>query len=165
MHRSRRRAAAFLATALLLTAPELRAQGAAPAASEPSAADKATARALLDEGDALLKKGDAQSAHDKYQSADTIMGVPTTGYPLAESQLRLNMLVEAADTFARVQRYPVKPGEPGAFTKTREEAGRKLAELQRRIPTATLAVGGATVSDAMRVTIDGVELAKAARFL
>jgi hypothetical protein len=154
-----------LAAVWLLTAPTLLAQAPSPPAPEPSAADKATARALLDEGDALMKKGDAQGAHDKYQSADAIMGVPTTGYALAEAQLRLNQLVEAADTLARVQRYPSNANEPKAFTKAREDAGRKLAELQRRIPSATLAVEGAPVNEAMRVTIDGRELATTVRFL
>lgn len=157
-----------LATALVATlslSPSAVSAQAPAGRPEPSAADKATARALLDEGDALLKAGDAQGAHDKYHSADAIMGVPTTSYALAEAQLRLSLLVEAADTLARIQRFPAQSGEPSAFTRARADAGRKLAELQKRIPSVTLKLDGAESNDAMRVTIDGAELAPSVRFL
>ncbi|MBM4377051.1 MAG: hypothetical protein FJ095_18370 [Deltaproteobacteria bacterium] len=133
---------------------------------EPSAADKATARALLDEGDALLRKGSLQAAHDKYKAADAIMGVPTTGVALADAQAKLGLLVEAADTLARVQRFPTKAGEPKAFTAAREEAARKLPELGPSIPSLTVALaGGVTATPSMRVSIDGAELAEPVRFL
>jgi hypothetical protein len=133
---------------------------------EPSAADKATARSLLDEGDALLNKGSLQAAHDKYKAADAIMGVPTTGVALADAQAKLGLLVEAADTLARVQRYHTKPGEPKAFTAARDEAARKLTELGARLPSLTVALaGGVAPTSAMRVSIDGAELAEPARFL
>jgi len=134
-------------------------------APEPSAADKATARALLDEGDALLKKGNVQAAHDKYKAADAIMGVPTTGLSLADAQVKLKLLVEAADTYARVQRFPVNSGEPKAFTQAREQAERRLAEVTERIPSATVKLAQGEPSDAMKLTLDGVEVSAATRFL
>lgn len=151
---------AFLAAALL--SPSL----ARAEAAEPSAADKATARALLDEGDVLLRKGNVQAAHDKYKAADAIMGVPTTGVALAEAQEKLGMLVEAADTLARVQRFPAKAGEPKAFTAARSDAEKKLALLSARIPSVTVALAqGTTATDAMVVSIDGVALPMPGRFL
>lgn len=131
----------------------------------PSAEDKATARALLDAGDALMKQGNVQGAHDKYKAADAIMNVPTTGLPLADAQMTLKQLVEAADTYARVQRYPVHTGEPKAYTVARAQAERHLTELAERIPTASLKLAAGEAEDAMRVSIDGRDISSAARFL
>ena len=158
------RTAATTAILGALTFFTVTARAQAPVA-EPSAEDKATARALLDEGDALTKKGSLEAARDKYKSADAIMGVPTTGLSLADAQVKLNLLVEAADTYARVQRFPSKAGEPKAFTQARAQAEKRLAELTERIPSATVKLAQGEPSDVMRVTIDDREVSAAARFL
>ncbi len=151
-----------LALALALVSPVVFADDAAR--PEPSAEDRATARALLDEGDALVQKNDFRAALDKYKTADEIMGVPTTGIALAQVQAKLLLLVEAADTAARVQRYPVKAGEPEAFTSARNLATALLDDVNARIPTLLIVVSG-DMPAAISVKLDGHELSPSTRFL
>ncbi len=148
--------------ALFLLAPALFAHG--PPHVDPAAEDRATARALMDDGDALLAKNDLRGALAKYTAADDIMGVPTTGIAVAQTQAKLLLLVEAANTAARVQRYPVEDGEPAAFTSARDQAGALLEEVNARLPTATIRLAGEPPAD-VTVTFDGRELHASVRFM
>src|SRR5436190_23509399 len=77
------RSACLIAVAIGGTAPIL---CPAVARAEPSAADKETARSLMDEGDRKFAAKDYKGALDAYQGAHAIMGVPTTGLEVAKAQ-------------------------------------------------------------------------------
>ncbi len=136
----------------------------AGALAEPSAAEKETARALMNEGDRKLSQQDLRAALQSYQGADQIMGVPTTGLEVAKVQIKLGLLVEARDILLRVSRYPKKAGEPPAFTNARQQAEELSNQLTRRIPTLTLQIPGPVRAPETRleVTIDGSPVAPAA---
>jgi hypothetical protein len=135
-------------------------------ATSPTAADKATARALLDAGDALAQQNDHRGALAKYQAADAIMGVPTTGIAVAQTQAKLGMLVEAADSAARVHRFEVRADEPDAFSEARTQAASLLADVTLRMPTLTVKIAGVESPSAdVRVLVDGEELRPATRFV
>jgi hypothetical protein len=108
--------------------------------AEPSASEKETARALMNEGDRKLAQKDLRGALQSYQSADQIMGVPTTGIEVARAQISLGLLVEARDILLRVSRYPKKDGEPASFTAARQQAEDLANQLSRRIATLTLQI-------------------------
>jgi hypothetical protein len=153
--------AALLVASLCCAVPS-----AAQEVREPSAADRATARQLLDDGDTLMEKGDVKGALEKYLVADGLMGVPTTGLALASAQVKLGQLIAASDSYARVVAYPVRPKEPQAFEAARSEARAQLEAVRARIPSITVkvvAASEAALATAV-VAIDGVEVPAVARW-
>jgi hypothetical protein len=121
----------------------------------PTAAQKETARSLMDVGDAKLAAGDVAAALHAYQAAHDIMGVPTTGVAVARAHTRLGNLVEAADELGRVRRHPKAAQEPEAFVAARREAQKLDADLVRRIPTVRVTITGPAADTPVELFIDG----------
>jgi hypothetical protein len=128
-------------------------------AAEPSAADRDTARGLMQRGDEKLAGGDVQGARDEYQAADRIMQVPTTGLALAKVELQLGHLVEARDVLLRVSRHPVSEGESSLFAEARTEAGALATEVEPRIPTLTISIMPAVAGVEVKIDEDRVDAA------
>ncbi len=101
----------------------------------PSAADRETARALMDEGRAAEQKKDYKGALAAYKGADAIMHVPTTGIAVAKMHEKLGQLVEARDAALAVTRIPVEPKEPAVVAEGRKQADELASALAPRIPT------------------------------
>lgn len=125
----------------------------ASSAGAQSLADKETARALMDEGDAKRDAKDYKAALAAYEKADAIMHVPTTGLEVARMQAQLGMLLEARETLSRVIRIPAKPNEPAPFTAARKTADQLNEDLAKRVPALQITVSGAEGTPS--VTIDG----------
>lgn len=119
-----------------------------------SLADKETARALMDEGDAKRDAKDYKAALAAYEKADAIMHVPTTGLEVARMQAQLGMLLEARETLSRVVRLPVKDKEPQAFVNARKAADQLNEELAKRVPAVQLVITGVEAGQVPEVTID-----------
>jgi hypothetical protein len=120
-----------------------------------SLADKETARALMDQGDAKRDAKDYKGALKAYEGADAIMHVPTTGLEVARMQAQLGMLLEARDTLSRVIRIPAKPHEPAPFTAARKAADQLNDELAKRVPAVQVEIKGVEPGTTPEVTIDG----------
>jgi hypothetical protein len=131
------------------------------ASGEPTAADKETARSLLNEGDRMRDAKDLRGALGAYQAADAIMGVPTTAIEVAKTQERLGMLVEARDAALRIARFPASPSEPRAFQQARAAAERLASDLSLRVPSIRVVVRGAS-ADEVTLEFDGAVIPKAA---
>jgi len=144
------RIGAALACAALLCASTARA--------EPTAADRETARALMQEGRDLRDKGAPKQALKRFKAADDIMHVPSTALEVARTQVALGLLVEARDTIAEIRQQPERPSEPAPFKEARARADELDVSLEGRVPTITIAVKGAAASDAPApaVAVDGV---------
>ena len=147
---ARRAPALFLALGLAL------ATGSAMA--DPSAADKETARGLMQSGRAARDKGDLKGALKAFTAADAIMHVPTTGLEVAKAQAALGLLVEARDTALRVTRFPQAPNEPAPFKDARDAAAQLNDDVQARIPSLTVNVKGLPEGVSASVTIDDAPL-------
>lgn len=130
----------------------------APRPDQASPADKETARALVAEGHERLEAGDYRGALAKFQGADDLMQVPTTGMLVAETQIRLGLLLEARDMLLRVERYPRVPEEPSAFTRDRDKAVELGRDVAERIPSLRVVVTGLPDGTEAQVRIDGAEL-------
>lgn len=137
----------------------------AVAHAEPSAADKETARSLLDEGDRKYASKDFKGALDAYQGAHAIMGVPTTGIEVAKAQEALGLLVEARDTLLSITRLPIQPREPAAFTKARDDAKARAPAIAARIPAVRFSVSGPQPGADLAVSVDGQALPSASAAL
>lgn len=125
----------------------------APAFAQ-SLADKETARALMDDGDAKRDAKDFKGALAAYEKADAIMHVPTTGLEVARMQAQLGMLLEARETLSRVVRLPPKDKEPQAFVNARKAADQLNDELAKRVPAVQLVIVGVDAGQVPEVTID-----------
>lgn len=150
------------AFALLIAVAAL---GRAPAAfaDEPSAADKETARSLMDQGDERMDHKDYAAAVKAYQAADTIMHLPMTGIALAQAQVAAGLLTEARDTAIQVTHLPRGPRETAAYAKARAEAEDLADKLAARIPSVQVTVKGAPAD--VVIAVDGAALPAAAATL
>ncbi len=140
------RAAALVLALASVTAPAL--------AANPSPADRETARALMADARTLRDKNDLKGALDRFQRADAIMHVPTTGLEVARTQAGLGMLVEARDTIANILHAPTSPTDPRAFQEARKNAEALDESLDGRVPGITIAVTGAAPGATFAVTVD-----------
>jgi hypothetical protein len=113
---------------------------ASPALAAPTAADRESARALMDQGRSAEQKGDHKAALAAYKGADAIMHVPITGVAVAKSYVALGQLVEARDQALTVSRLPVEGKEPPVMVAARKEADELASSLGPRIPTLTITV-------------------------
>jgi hypothetical protein len=127
------------------------------ARAEPTAADRETARALMQEGRDLRDKGAPKQALKRFKAADDIMHVPTTALEVARTQVSLGLLVEARDTIAEIRQQPPRPLEPAPFREARARADELDVGLEGRVPSITIAVMGAAGGDAPpAIAVDGV---------
>jgi hypothetical protein len=150
---SRPFALAALALALALSAT---------ASAEPGAADKATARSLMDRGDSLVASKDLAGALEAYRGAHAIMRVPTTGLEVAKTEAALGHLVEALDVALEVGRMPQQAGEAPVMAKARADAIALAQALEPRVPSLAITVRGAPDGEAPTVEVDGVRVPAAA---
>jgi len=139
---------ALLVAALVLAAPN--------ALAAPTAAQRETARRLMDEGKERMRAGEKERAVLAYQKAHDLMHVPTTGIALARAHLALGHLVEARDVALEVVRMPRESGEPAVFEHARKSARELEASIKPRIPTVRIVVRG---GPATKVTVDDQEVA------
>src|SRR5882672_9484512 len=130
-----------------------------PAFAQPSASDRATARALAEEGGEALDKKNYEIAADRFARADALVHAPTLSLELARAQVGLRKFVEAQETYLRLIREGVPPGSPPSFTKAFQEAQKEIKAIPPRLGWVTLTISGA---NAFIVSIDGNEVPKAA---
>lgn len=128
----------------------------APALAAPSAAQRETARRLMDEGKERSRAGEKQRALEAYRKAHDLMKVPSTGIALAKAHLALGHLIEARDVALEVARMPHDSSEPPVFERARKEAKELDASIKPRIPTVRIVVKG---GPATRVAVDEGEVA------
>jgi hypothetical protein len=133
--------------------------------AEPTEAEKKKARVLMEEGDDFASKRDYAHALEKYQGADALMGVPTTGIEVARTLASLGKLVEARDVALKVTRLPVQPKEPDVFAKARQNAQTLADQLATRIPSIEVVVKGAEPGARIDIRIDGKAVPAAAALL
>lgn len=126
-----------------------------------SAADRETARSLMDQGDDLRNKGDLKAALQRFQAANEIMHVPTTALEVARTQASMGLLVEARDTLAQIMSSAPTPREPAQFRAARDEAQKLDASLEPRVPMVTVAVTGAKEGSPVSLSVDGVAVPSA----
>jgi hypothetical protein len=146
--------AAALAAALLASCPAI--------VTAQTAADRETARMLMDRGDEQLEQGDLESALAYYRGAHQIMRVPTTGIELARCFEKLGKLVEARDVAVEVLRIPEAPDEPMPFKAARVAADQLASELKEQIPRLKIEIAPGRAVKAASVTIDGAKVPVAA---
>jgi hypothetical protein len=107
------------------------------------------------EGRELREQGDLQGALSRFTAADSLMGVPTTGFEMAATQADLGKLVEARETLRRVLALPQGPDDPEPFVEARAKARALDQRLQSRIGALHFVVSGVGASESLVVMVDG----------
>lgn len=132
-------------------------------AAEPSAADKETARALMEKGDAQMDVTEYAGALKSFTAAHAIMNLPVTGAAQARAQAALGLLTEARDLAMAVARSAVQPGESPAQGRARAEAATLANALAARIPSLQVVLTASPAPpEGLAVTVDGAPIAAAA---
>ncbi|HEY5960080.1 MAG TPA: hypothetical protein VIV60_26185 [Polyangiaceae bacterium] len=130
-----------------------------------TAADRETARLLMDQGDEQVERGALEAALALYLGSHELMHVPTTGIEVARTYHALGRLVEARDSALEVLRMPSSSNEPQPFTDARAAAAQLAAELEQLIPILTVEIAPAAAAAHATLSIDGATVPKAARDL
>jgi hypothetical protein len=131
-------------------------------AQQPTAADRETARSLMQEGRELREKGHVQDALKRFKAADDIMHVPTTALEVARTQAAVGQLIEARDTIANIRKGPTAPNDPEPFKEARAKAEELDSSLEGRIPALTIVVSGAAPGETPSIVVDGIPVPAAA---
>lgn len=137
---------------------------AAPRAEAQSPQDRATARHLMDEGDAWVEKKRLDRALEAYEGADALMHVPTTAIEVAKTLAALGRLNEAYEKALDVARAPAEV-EPRAFSAARREAAQLAERLDKRIPTVKIVLADGSDASSVRASVDGQPIPEKATLL
>ncbi len=124
-------------------------------AEQPSAADRATARTLAQEGYDALRAEQYSIAADRFERANALVHAPTLLRDLARAQVGLGRLLEARDTYRQVIAEVVPRKSPASWARAVEEARHELAALEARLPLLTINVSGPPHP---RVMLDGAAI-------
>lgn len=125
----------------------------------PSDTDRATARALAQQGYEAQKRGDYAVAEQLFTRAGGLVAAPTLLIGLARARVGLGKLVEASETYQRILREGTPPGSPAPFERAVDDAKREAAALVPRIAWVTLDVRSSSVPT---VVVDGAVVLPAA---
>jgi hypothetical protein len=117
--------------------------GLAEAQDGPSAADRATARRLATEGQIALKKGDWDTAADRFERANDLLAAPTFLVRLARARAGQGRLVEAYEIYRKIIREGVAPDQPDAFKRALAEAKQEVKGVEPRLAWVSVSVVGA----------------------
>ncbi len=131
---TRRLSALTLSISLALLAPA--------ALAEPTAADRATARTMSQEGQHALETKNYTMAIDKFSRADSLVHAPTLLLGLARAQVGATKLVEAQENYNRIIREGVAAGAPKSWSKAVDDANKEVGAISPRIPWVTITVLG-----------------------
>jgi hypothetical protein len=101
---------------------------------------KATARAGYLEGVKLQEAGACPDAIGRFEAAQKLYSAPTHLVHLAQCQAATGKLVEAAETYETLVRYPLNANSPEVFKTAQEDGKREVAALRPRIPTLRVSV-------------------------
>ncbi len=132
---------------------------ATPASADPTAADRDAARILGRAGQEKLKANDFRGAFEACKGAHEIMRVPSTGLCLAQAEIGLHMLVEAANTLHEIGIYP-DAGKNPVFQKAQDDALQLEQEITPKIPELRIHVD--PEPKGLRASVDGEAIPDAA---
>ena len=96
---------------------------------------KATARTLFAQGVKEQDSGQHAAALSLFQKAQNLFDAPTHLLHIAQCQIALGKLVEAAETYETLKRVQLAPGAPEVFEAAKAKADAELPALRARIPT------------------------------
>ena len=132
-----------------------------PEAFAQSAADKATARTLATEGIKLFRDAKYAESLDKLQRAQAMYDAPVHVLYIARCQVKLDKLVEGAESYRRLVRMPLDANAPAAFKEAIESGTKELEEVEPKVPALRVEVEPVNIPQ-LEIRIDGEAMPVAA---
>jgi tetratricopeptide (TPR) repeat protein len=126
-----------------------------------SDSERAVARDLFHEGDELQRAGRYPDALATFERAQKLVSAPTNLVRIAQCDVALDHLLEAAETYRAAIRVPLPPDAPTALSHAQDQAREELAQLEPRVPKVTLAITPPNAAG-LQIHIDGRPLNVAA---
>jgi hypothetical protein len=120
--------------------------------AEPSASDRATARALAGEGYVALKEKDYGTAEDRFRRADELIHAPTLVVDHARALVGLGRFGEAYAAYESVIKEEIPAAAPAVWKSAVKNAEREIAPIKPRVAWLTIRVSGASEP---HVEVDG----------
>lgn len=96
---------------------------------------KATARTLFADGAKAQDSGKYADALVLFEKAQKLYDAPTHLLHIAQCQVMLGKLVQAAETYETLKRAQLAPGAPEVFVQAKAQAEAELPGIRARIPT------------------------------
>lgn len=96
---------------------------------------KATARSLFTQGVKEQDAGHFADALPLFEKAQKLFDAPTHLLHLAQCQVMVGKLVEAAETYETLKRAQLAPGAPDVFIQAKTQADAELPGIRARIPS------------------------------
>ncbi|MGE0322318.1 MAG: outer membrane beta-barrel protein [Polyangiaceae bacterium] len=125
-----------------------------------SAADKATARSLANAGIEAYEHEKYADALDKVSRAQALYDAPIHLLYIARSQEKLGRLVEAAETYRKLERVKLEASAPNAFVQAQNDGAKELTALLPRVPSLRIQIEPSGI-EGLTLKLDGVELSTA----
>lgn len=132
----------------------------AEAGAQVGDAERAAARDLFKQGDELQRAGNFTDALDRFQRAQQVIQAPTNVLRIAECQAALGKLVESAESYRAVIRWPLAAAAPPAFQSAIDQARGELSQVDPRVPRLLVKVSPPGVANESLV-IDGTAVSGA----
>jgi hypothetical protein len=109
--------------------------------------DRATARALGQDGEQALDSKDFRTAEDRFRRADKLVHAPTLMLGLARALAAEGKYLEAQETYNRIVREGLPPGAPEPFKRALEAAKKEVDTVAPKVAGVTITVKNATGAD------------------
>ena len=119
--------------------------------------DRAAARSAADAGADAFDQQRYSDAVELFGRAEKLVHATPHLLFIARSLVKLGRLVEAHETYLKIQRERLAPNAPNAFKRAQADAEKEIAEVAPRLAYATVRIEGAA-SDAVQVLMDDAEL-------
>jgi len=123
--------------------------------AEPSASERATARALAQEGYSALTEKDYAVAEDRFRRADELVHAPTLVIDRARALVGLGRFGEAYAAFQAVIAEEVPAKSPAVWKRAKKAAEQEIEAVKPRVSWLTLRVTGPSEP---QVELDGQPL-------
>ena len=136
IHKSLIGACAFLSVVGALSSAHATADG-----------DRAVARKLGYAGVEAYQAGRYPIASEQLERAYAVLRVPSIGLWSARALARNGKLVEASERYLELARLELSEGDQRVQQRALEDAAKELAELDKRVPSITVAVEGAKADE------------------
>src|SRR5262245_11070767 len=109
-----------------------------PAWAEPSASDRATARALAEEGYKALSRKDYTLAEDRFRRADSLVHAPSLVVDHARALVGLGRLADAYERYDSARREELPPKPPAAWKRAIADAQKEIKGIEPKIAWVTI---------------------------
>jgi hypothetical protein len=111
--------------------------------AEATDAERAGARSAATAGADAFDAGKFQNALDLFARAESLVHSPVHLSYIGQCQVKLGRLVEARETYLKLQRETVAPDAHDALKRALSEAGTHLEQIEPRLPFLSIKVEGA----------------------